>query len=147
MKKLIITTDDYGVVPSINTAIIEAINKNKVNSVAAFSNFDGSRKYKGSVANAKILLDKTNGNVDLGCHLTITSGSPITGDKAADWCDEDGYFRPFNEFKRSHDLKALKNELYAQVDSLEQNLGERIQTLERIVTERESDLKDRIAQL
>ena len=84
MKKLIITTDDYGVIPSINSAIIEAINKNKVNSVAAFSNYDGSRKYKSAVANAKILLDKTNGNVDLGCHVTITSGKPITEDKAKD---------------------------------------------------------------
>lgn len=115
MKKLIITTDDYGVIPTINKAVINAAQAKKINSVAAFSNYDGSRKYKSAIANAKILLDKTNGAVDLGCHFTLTSGKPVTGDKAKSLINDDGYFREFYEFRRDINLKELENELDEQL--------------------------------
>lgn len=115
MKKLIVTTDDYGIIPTINKGIIKAINAGKVNSVAAFSNYDGSKKYKSAIANAKILMDKTNSNVDLGCHFTITSGKPVTGDKAKSLIDDDGYFREFYEFRRDINLKELENEMDEQL--------------------------------
>ncbi len=117
-KKVIVTTDDYGVYPSINAAIIDAVNAGKVNSVAALPNYDGmtkkrKKKYKTSAENAKILLDKTNGKGEIGCHLTITSGRPIS--KAKSMVDSAGYFRGIYEFKRTIKRKELREELNAQV--------------------------------
>lgn len=117
-KKVIVTTDDYGVNPYINEAIIDAVNKGKVNSIAALPNYDGmnkkgKKKYKTSAENAKILLDKTNGKGEIGCHLTLTSGRPIT--KAKSMIDEKGYFRGIYEFKRTIKPKELREELNAQV--------------------------------
>jgi predicted glycoside hydrolase/deacetylase ChbG (UPF0249 family) len=40
-KNLIVTSDDFGVNPSVNNAIINAVNAGKVNSIAAFPNYDG----------------------------------------------------------------------------------------------------------
>ncbi len=117
-KKVIVTTDDYGVYPSLNAAIIDAVNASKVNSIAALPNYDGmtikrKKKYKTSAENAKILLDKTNGKGEIGCHLTLTSGRPITAAKSM--IDSDGYFRGIYEFKRSIKRKELREELNAQV--------------------------------
>ena len=51
MKNLIITADDYGVFPSINQGVKEAILNGKVNSVACLAN------YKDSVKNVKSLYE------------------------------------------------------------------------------------------
>lgn len=116
MKKLIITADDYGVFPSIDKAVIEAVQKKKINSVAAFPNYDGiPGKFNSAMENAKILLDKTNGEVDLGCHLTITSGKPVIGEKANSMVNEEGNFRDFTEFRRDIDRRQLRNELNEQI--------------------------------
>ena len=117
-KKVIVTTDDYGVNPYVNKAIIDAVNAGKVNSIAALPNYDGmtkkrKKKYKTSAENAKMLLDKTNGKGEIGCHLTLTSGRPIT--KAKSMIDKDGYFRGIYEFKRTIKPKELREELNAQV--------------------------------
>lgn len=109
LKKLIVTADDYGVVPYIDDAIIEAVKNQKVNSVAAFSN------YEHSVENAKRLLNETNGDVDLGVHLTITSGKPIIGDEASSLINRYRYFKQFSEFDSDVDLTQLGNEIDAQI--------------------------------
>jgi len=117
-KKVIVTTDDYGVNPNVNNAIIDAVNAGKVNSIAALPNYDGmtikrKKKYRTSAENAKRLLDKTNGKGEIGCHLTLTSGRPIT--KAKSMVDKDGYFRGIYEFRRTIKPKELREELNAQV--------------------------------
>ncbi len=117
-KKVIVTTDDYGVNPNVNDAIIDAVNAGKVNSIAALPNYDGmtkkrKKKYRTSAENAKRLLDKTNGKGEIGCHLTLTSGRPITPAKSM--VDENGYFRGIYEFRRTIKPKELREELNAQV--------------------------------
>jgi predicted glycoside hydrolase/deacetylase ChbG (UPF0249 family) len=112
MKKLIVTADDYGVFPSINIGVIEAVKAGKVNSVAVLTN------YKHSVINTRRLLDETAGhNVDIGVHLTITSGSPVTGDKALSMCNGK-CFRGYEEFRNKIELKALREELHEQIKVL-----------------------------
>jgi len=125
MKHLIITADDYGVFPSVNEAVIGALEKEKLNSVSVFSNYNGSDKYDSSETNFRKLLDKAANlpfETEFGCHLTITSGRPITGDKMNFVCDDKGYFRSYTEmpnFKKPEQLQALKEELIAQVEYLE----------------------------
>lgn len=120
MKNLIITTDDFGVIPSINKAIIKAVNADKVNSIAALSNYDGKnkngkKKYMTAMENAKDFLNQTNGKAEVGAHLTITSGRPVTGDKAKSMIDEKGYFRGIYEFKGGLNSKELKLEMNEQI--------------------------------
>jgi predicted glycoside hydrolase/deacetylase ChbG (UPF0249 family) len=111
MKQLIVTADDYGVFPSINEGIKESIRNGKVNSVAAISN------YEDSVRNVKDLMSEFGDSVDIGCHLTITSGKPLVlGDNDA--FTNGGYFRSYGELKitrieRQND--ELEKELSAQI--------------------------------
>lgn len=117
MKKLIITADDYGVYRSIDEGIMEAVKQGKVNSVACLVN------HSGSIASIKNLYNEYGDRIDIGCHLTITSGKPIT-DNLGDEFLYKGNFRPFGEL----DIDAieakpqeLKRELTAQVQTLLDN--------------------------
>ncbi|MCE3226908.1 MAG: Cellobiose phosphotransferase system YdjC-like protein [Bacteroidetes bacterium] len=126
MKHLIITADDYGVFPAINQAVIEAAQARKLNSVAALMNYDreDGKSYNSSIENLKLLLDQTSGDIEVGCHLTITSGKPVTGDKMAFACDNEGNFLTYTEmrnYKQPEELKALKEELCEQIKRMEIN--------------------------
>ncbi len=110
MKKFIVTADDFGVYQSINQGIRSAIRAGKVNSVAAFSNFESSVDF------ATDLLAEFGDAFDLGCHLTITSGKPVTGSQAARTMCDGEYFNGYDEFKRGIETVALENELHAQIE-------------------------------
>ncbi len=121
-KKIIINADDFGVVPSVNDAITDAVLAGKVNSTAAFSN------YKDSVANVKALLQKANTagkRVDIGTHLTISSGSPVldeTKDPKFGLCDKNGRFKSFTELSNATiNTTVLRKELLAQVEQFTSN--------------------------
>ena len=130
MKHLIVTADDFGVFPAINEGIIDAVNAGKVNSVAVLANYKGhvlpnapyGTKYENSLTNVKWLINNTQANQpEIGCHLTVTSGRPLTGDKMDFACDGDGNFHSygnFRNFKEPEQLKKLYDELCAQVEEL-----------------------------
>jgi predicted glycoside hydrolase/deacetylase ChbG (UPF0249 family) len=110
MKQLIVTADDYGVFPSINEGIKESVRNGKVNSVTALSN------YPDSVKNVKELMDEFGNSIDIGCHLTITSGKPLLlGNNDA--FTSNGYFRSYGELKvtRIEKQSELEKELCAQI--------------------------------
>ncbi len=131
MGKIIFTADDYGVIPSIDEGIIEAVKAGKVNSVAALPNHGpkGTR----SVANVVKLLEAAeasgHGKLELGVHLTITSGSPVLGraqvpslcrplhSKKPGMAWEDD-FKPFTKINRlsKAGLKELRAEMEEQVE-------------------------------
>lgn len=114
MKKLIVTADDFGVFPSVNQGIKEAIINGKVNSVACISN------YVDSVKNARQLLDEVGDKTDIGCHLTISSGKPLVVNNNTAFMYK-GYFKPFSELdidEIEKQLPELKKELIAQVEVL-----------------------------
>lgn len=111
MKNLIVTADDYGVFPSINQGVKDAILNNKVNSVACLPN------YKDSIKNVKSLLNDIGTKADIGCHLTISSGEPLTLQNHEAFC-YGKIFRPFSNLdidaiEKVPDL--LEKELKAQV--------------------------------
>ena len=113
MKHIVFTADDFGVVPSIDEGIRIAIRKGLVKSVAAFSN------YKDSVKNVKNLLEEFP-DVEMGVHLTISSGKPLNGADSNLLCDGEN-FRSYNDFKLDNDtkdafLKQLEAELKAQIE-------------------------------
>ena len=117
MKNLIVTADDYGVFPSINNGVKEAIRKGKVNSVACFSN------HKDSVKNVKELLDEFENKVDIGCHFTLSSGEPLIV-KNNEAFTHGKNFNDFSNLDINGILKQpneLKKELIAQVQVFKDN--------------------------
>lgn len=131
MGKIIFTADDYGVIPAIDEGIIEAVKAGKIKSVAAFPNHgvNGAR----SVANTLKLLEaaeeyKIKG-LELGVHLTITSGSPVLGRAQAPslcravnrkkpgmaWEDDFKHFTKVTRLTKAG-LRELRAEMEAQVE-------------------------------
>lgn len=137
-KRVIFTADDYGVVDSINWGVIHAVNKGLLNSVTCLTNFgEGGSK---SLANIQMLLQKTKDSLaerqlklELGVHLTITSGSPILKDVTSlvrktgrDERYPQGEFNNYTELRDAYKalsrsekkefVKDLKRELQAQIN-------------------------------
>ncbi len=110
MKKIIFTADDFGVVDTIDEGIIDAIESELVKSVAAFANGDNS------VQKAKALAAKYS-DVELGVHLTISSGKPVLkGKDVPSLCDSKReYFKSFKDFSDKIDASELELELDAQI--------------------------------
>jgi predicted glycoside hydrolase/deacetylase ChbG (UPF0249 family) len=114
MKNLIVTADDFGVFPSINLAIKESVLAGKVNSVAAISN------YADSVKNVKEFIGTVGDKADIGCHLTISSGKPLTIINNEVFT-KGKYFWPFSRLRIDaieKQGKILEKELKAQVEVL-----------------------------
>ena len=126
---VIFSADDYGPIPAINNGIIEAVNADCINSVEVFVNHNN---FKESIDNLlHTCQDKT---FELGCHLTITSGKPITGLKSLFvrnnliFRNKNGYFREYTDLRRTigknnrkEQVKRLKDELHAQIDQFEKD--------------------------
>ncbi len=111
MKNLIVTADDYGVFPSVNQGVKDAIRNNKVNSVACIPN------YKDSVKNVKELIAEFGAKADIGCHLTISSGEALTVQNHEAFC-YGNTFRPFSNLNIDaieEVPELLEKELKAQV--------------------------------
>lgn len=73
--KFIFTADDYGPVHFINHGVIEQVKNGTINSVHVLSNFDEGKLKRSirdlwhAVPHGKVL--------DIGAHVTISSGKPI----------------------------------------------------------------------
>lgn len=117
MGKVIFTADDYGALPSIDRGIIAAVKAGKINSVAAFSN---SKRSVNSVQNLVRISNNLGINVEVGCHLTMTSGKPITKGLRS-WVGKNGQFRKYTNHKRTNEVPRqkqiafLKDEMRAQI--------------------------------
>ncbi|MEP2023968.1 MAG: ChbG/HpnK family deacetylase [Reichenbachiella sp.] len=122
MNKVIFTADDYGAIPAIDEGIIKAVNAGKINSVASFSNHE-KFEYK-----IKELQDRCAGKTfEIGCHLTISSGKPVSGRKIGlltrrgTFSFRKGkYFKKYTQMRRSRhsdrELDDLHYELSKQVE-------------------------------
>lgn len=113
MAKIIITADDYGAIDAIDIGIIDAINNGPVNSVAAFANGKNAKE------RLRKLVRETSSDLEIGCHLTLTSGSPVLPISEVTSLYDEGdkvHFRDFSEFQYSMDLGEVEAELRAQMD-------------------------------
>ena len=102
MTKIIFTADDYGCVDEIDKGIRYAIKGKMTNSVAVFAN--GPNRIKSFAAIKKLQDGKL---VDVGCHLTITSGSPLSDVTEFSKGDR---FRAYYELKRKGTFSKKKRE-------------------------------------
>lgn len=146
-KKVIFTADDYGVVDSLNQGMIKAVQKGQLRSVTCLTNYPGKVtangvSVPGSLDNIRQLLTETNGieGLELGVHLTISSGSPILGrnkvpllcrsQESADELAREGYteadFQDYSKI-RSHYVALSPANKRLFLDQLEQELKAQIE--------------------
>lgn len=120
MAKIIINADDYGFCDQVDDGVVKAINLGLINSVAAFANGTNGLKRLKRLAP---LQDKA----DIGCHISITSGKPLTDMKYfTRTLNGRKYFRTFTELERPKNdaekeaaKKELKAEINASIDLME----------------------------
>ena len=121
--KIIFTADDYGCADAIDKGILYAVDNELINSVAAFPN---GPRWKERLEE----LSKRQYKIDIGCHLTITSGPPVSDrEKDKGRFSKNGLFREFHAMKREGTLssnerdkvkKDLRIEIEAQLERLEE---------------------------
>ncbi|WP_420581538.1 ChbG/HpnK family deacetylase [Reichenbachiella sp.] len=125
MNKVIFTADDYGAIPAIDTGIIKAIHAGKINSVDSFSNH---HQFESKI---KHLMDECDGSkFEVGCHLTISSGKPVSGRKIGLLTRrgtlslrKGKYFKKYTQMRRTRhthrELNDLHYELSKQVEQFD----------------------------
>jgi predicted glycoside hydrolase/deacetylase ChbG (UPF0249 family) len=118
-KVLIVTADDFGIRPEINTGIIEGHKTGIITSAALLVN--------AMATNDAVQLIKENPTLDVGLHLSIVEGYSLSGGQSL--LDRKEYFpgRPclhrhwtvfLLAFLRGHILKMeLENEMRAQIEA------------------------------
>jgi len=117
MNKVIFTADDYGAIPAIDQGIIKAVNAGKINSVAAFSNH---HQFESKI---KALLDECDSRkFEIGCHLTISSGKPVSGRKIGLLTRrgtlslrKGKYFKKYTQMRRTRHVKRELNDLHYEL--------------------------------
>lgn len=118
MARIIFTADDYGACDGIDLGVLDAVAAGRINSVACFANGP-----KGA-HRIHVLEQACKGKqVDLGCHLTLTSGAPLTD--AVDWMRDkkSGNFLSYIRHNRlkgneRREKEGIKTELAAQISAL-----------------------------
>lgn len=83
-KRVIFTADDYGVVDSINQGVKDAVSRGILRSVSCFTNYGQNGEKSLRMIRELQDVGRAKGcDVELGVHLTITSGNPLIGSEAA----------------------------------------------------------------
>ncbi len=117
MSKIIFTADDYGAIDGIDDGIIDAVRNSPIKSVASFANSpDAARRLQ----RLKDLKEEVP-ELEIGCHFTLTSGSPVLSQQEVptlydDDPDNVGNFRDFGDFQYDMTETEVENELRAQMD-------------------------------
>jgi len=125
VAKIIFTADDYGCADIVDEGIVTAVDNNWINSVAAFGNGPGAMDRLERIASYQ-----NSRNLEIGCHLTITSGKSKNG--ISSFTDDNCNFREFVKLspsKMADAKKELKEELLAQMSVLKDKAGLEIKHL------------------
>lgn len=120
-SKIILTADDFGVDDSIDNGIIQLVKYRIIQSVEVLVN-NGENGAE-SIRRTELLLDQTedvNPELELGVHLTITSGKPVSDADLSGILFE-GHFISAKNASSAADTTAIYKELKAQVEILKSN--------------------------
>lgn len=110
MKRLIINADDFGLSEGCNTGILEAIKNGIVTSTTLLIN--------GYQAEKAIKLAKNNSIKELGLHLTLTSGKPLSSIKEVPSLVTNGgkFYRRKRNLLPNINFMEAKKELKRQIE-------------------------------
>ena len=120
-SKIILTADDYGVDDSIDNGIIQLVKYRIIHSVEVLAN--NGEKGAESIRRTEKLLDQAQGEnpeLELGVHLTITSGKPVSNANLSEILF-DGHFISAKSTNSSANPTAIYTELKAQIEILKIN--------------------------
>lgn len=145
--KYILTADDFGPVDFINKGIIEQVKTGTINSVHVLVNVDAPNQLKTAMLQLREAIPEGR-LLDIGCHLTLTSGTPMyyqeaTGKSVAQkialtwgkmvqkngdtYCFKDYRKFYFNFYKKRHKgryIDAITKEFMRQIDALGELVSE-----------------------
>jgi len=109
MRKLIINADDLGLTPGCNAGIVRALTQGVVSDTTLMINTD--------YAQAAVELLKKSGIAQVGLHLNLTFGAPVSPvGEVASLVDEDGrFFRKIARSVAGLNPREVEKELRAQV--------------------------------
>ncbi|WP_150467029.1 ChbG/HpnK family deacetylase [Francisella sp. SYW-9] len=112
-KKIIICADDFGLSDNVNEGIIKLLEKKVINATSCMSNMPA---LKHGMPNLKNIY---NSFIDVGIHLNLTEGTPLTNAKSISKNKE---FLPLSKLLAKSKLRAISytdvyNELKAQIDN------------------------------
>jgi predicted glycoside hydrolase/deacetylase ChbG (UPF0249 family) len=120
VNKIRINADDFGLTPSINSAIIEAFEKDYINSATLMANMPGFDE-------AVFLIHKQHLNLKIGAHLVLSDGISLTDKiKSVNFLFEK---KPSSKkeflrnlfFLNSNNKKLIFNEFCAQIERIRRN--------------------------
>lgn len=134
MTKLIFTADDYGIVDAIDEGVRTSVEEGRINSVEVFPNdrqrvVESVRKL-GEIDLKKYAevqgIDKADAVINVGAHLSITSGYPLTDTEffIRKKGKLKGAFRKWVDFERPklsdrvREIRDLESELVEQIETL-----------------------------
>jgi predicted glycoside hydrolase/deacetylase ChbG (UPF0249 family) len=120
-SKIILTADDFGVDDSIDNGIIQLVKYRIIHSVEILAN-NGENGVE-SIRRTELLLDQAEGvnpELELGVHLTITSGKPVSNADLSKILF-DGHFISAKNTNSTVDTAAIYAELKAQIEILKSN--------------------------
>ncbi len=124
----IFTADDYGPIDFINRGVCSAVNQGMINSVQVIVNTDLPRLKKAMQELHESVPE--NKKLDVGIHLTLTSGKPIikrSGDGKLTWDRmlKNGNFKDFKKFYFGYDnyFPLIEEEFEAQTNRLKHVLS------------------------
>lgn len=110
--RLIINADDFGYSSPVNTAIVSCFNKELINSTTIMANMENFEE-------AVSMAYQHGFNNQIGIHINLTEGKPLTDLSGTDMVDQKGRFimghisKPFSLFSAST-LRKIKREMREQ---------------------------------
>jgi len=121
MKNLIINADDFGISREVNYAIMAEMDSNLCTDTTLLVNFDDS------VHAAELAISK-NRTGDVGIHLNLTEGTPLTQKIRVEgrFCNDQGQFHNKKHKRIIHLTKSEQKAVYEELTSqihLCRNLG------------------------
>jgi predicted glycoside hydrolase/deacetylase ChbG (UPF0249 family) len=114
-RNLIITADDFGVSESVNQGIILAVEHGSINTISAFTNFEGSVQLLKEISTSYP-------DIGIGVHLNLNAGKPVSDpDSITTLVNEKGEFYDIEEFVcnlKNIREEDVRREMQAQVETL-----------------------------
>ncbi|GAB2532649.1 chitin disaccharide deacetylase [Gracilibacillus alcaliphilus] len=111
--QVLFNADDFGLTKAVSKAIIQAHHNGVVSSTTLLMN--------GKAVDYAASLAKQVPSLDIGVHLTLTFGKPLTA-STTNLTDEQGYFKWTKHFQTMEppDLMEVKQEWRAQIEAFKQ---------------------------
>jgi chitin disaccharide deacetylase len=106
VRRLIINADDFGLTPGVNRAILEAHTHGLVTSATLMAN--------GSAFDHAVRLARSAADFDVGCHIVLVDGSPVSNPSEIPTLTDGGRHGEFERNLSGFAARAVRGRLNAE---------------------------------